>query len=196
MEIDYANIIDSAFPQPPAPVYLLVGSDDAVKREAVDRLVAPMLDPSSSDFDREDIDIGMSESLDGSWSGRILSSAGGMPMFSERRVVIVGNIQRLSKEEQEALAAGVGKLCERTCLVLVAVAPEYDGGRVKARTTVNAKLQSAVAKAGVVVTCDVPSAGDLKARAAAYLRAVGKSAEPAALEIIVQRAVAAAADRG
>jgi DNA polymerase III subunit delta len=196
MELDYSRISEAGFPQPAALVYLFVGSDDALKREAVQRLIEPLLDPSSSDFDREDLDIGLTPIVDSSWTTRILSSAAGMPMFSERRIVVVTNVQRLAKEEQEALAAGVGRICDRSCLVLVAGTPEYDAGRVKARTAIGPKLQAAVAKAGVVVTCDVAAAGDLKARAAAYVRRFGKTAEPAALDVVVQRAVAAAADRG
>lgn len=196
MELGYDRIAASGFPQPASLVYLFTGSDDAVKREAVAALVKPLLDPSSSDFDREDIDIGMTPPTEGSWSNQILSSAAGMPMFSERRIVVVTNVHRLGKEDQDSLAEGLSKLCERSCLLLVAGAPEYDGGRVKGRSAVGTKLQTAAAKCGVVVICDAPAAGDLKSRASRYLADLGKNAEPAALDVIVQRAVAAAAERG
>lgn len=196
MELDYAQLPPSGFPEPAALVYLFTGNDDALKREAVNRLVEPLLDPSTKDFDREDIDVGAVSASDEPWPTRILSSAGGVPMFSERRIVVVTNVQHMSKEEQETLAAGVSRLGDRTCLALVAGTPEYDAGKVKSKTAVVTKLQAAVSKAGIVVTCDVPAAGDLKSRAMAYLRQAGKTADPPALDIFVQRAVAAAADRG
>ena len=196
MELDYAQLPPSGFPQPAALVYLFAGSDDALKKEGVEKLITPLLDPSTADFDREDIDVGAVSMSDESWPTRILSSAGGVPMFSERRIVVATNVQRLSKEEQESLATGVAKLGDRTCLVLVAGAPEYDGGKIKGKSAVGQKLQAAVSKAGVVVTCDAPAAQDLKERAVRHLRAAGKTADGQALDIFVQRAVAAAADRG
>lgn len=195
MEVDYANIGRDGFPQPAARIYLFAGSDDAIKREAVQRLIEPLLDPSSADFDREDLDPGMTPLVDGTWTSRILSSAAGMPMFSERRIVVVTNIQRLSKEEQDALAAGLTQVCDRSCLILVAAAPEYEAGKPKGRG-VQTKLLNAVQKLGTVVICDAPVAADLKSRAIAYLRTAGKTAEPGALEVFVQRALAAVAERG
>ncbi|MGO8670275.1 MAG: DNA polymerase III subunit delta [Capsulimonadaceae bacterium] len=195
MELEYTRVAQEGFRGTPARVYLLTGSDDGVKREALQRLVEPLLDPAFADFDREDLDIGVTPLSDGNWATRILASAAGMPMFSERRIVVATNAQRLSKEEQDAVASGLTGLCERTCLVLIAAAPEYDGGKVKGRA-IGAKLQAAVSKAGVVVICDAPQAADLKSRAAAIVRAAGKTAEPAALDIAVRRAVTAAAGRG
>ncbi|MEO7715694.1 MAG: DNA polymerase III subunit delta [Capsulimonas sp.] len=194
MEIDYSKLGAKGFPQPAERVYLFTGSDDALKREGVARLTDPLLDPSAADFDREVRDVGSSGAEDLA-ATQILASAGGVPMFSERRVVVITNIQRLSKEEQDDLAAGLGKLGSLTCLVLIAAAPEYEAGKVKGRS-VSTKLQNAVTKTGAVVVCDAPLAGDLKSRAAAYLKTLGKTAEPAALEVIVQRAVSAASDRG
>ncbi|BDI33286.1 hypothetical protein CCAX7_53370 [Capsulimonas corticalis] len=195
MEIDYSKLGAKGFPQPAERVYLFTGSDDALKREGLARLTDPLLDPSAADFDREARDVGSAGSEDLA-AMQILASAGGVPMFSERRVVVVTNIQRLSKEDQDDLAAGLGKLGSLSCLVLIAGAPEYEAGKIKGRSAVSTKLQNAVAKAGAVVVCDAPLAADLKSRAASYLKTLGKTAEPAALEVIVQRAVSAASDRG
>lgn len=194
MELNFPQIARSGFPKPAARVYLFVGGDDALKREAVDKLTIPLLDPSSADFDREVFEVGLDNDADQVRS--ILAAAAGAPMFSERRVVVANNVQRLGKDEQDTLAAGLQRLCELSCLVLVAGAPEYEGGRPKGRTTVGTKLQNAAAKAGVVVTCDPPGAADLKSRAAEILRERGKTAEPAALEVLSRTAIIAAADRG
>lgn len=196
MELDYAKLAAKGFPKPIARVYLLQGSDDALKREAVLKLTEPLLDPTMADFDREERDVPSSGGGDGDIARQMLASAGGAPMLSERRVVIVTNVHRLGKEDQDGLAVGLGTLGERSCLVLIAGAPEYDAGKVKGRSTVGTKLANAVAKAGAVVLCDAPGAGDLKSRATALLKSRGKTMEPEALQIILQRAVAAAADRG
>ena len=194
MELNYTAVARSGFAQPAKRVYLFVGGDDALKREAVSRLIAPLLDPSSADFDREVFEIGVDANAD--QAQNILSAAAGAPMFSERRVVVVNNVQRMSKEEQEVLAAGLSRVCELSCLILVAGAPEYEGGRPKSRTAVSAKLQTAAGKAGDVVICDPPAAADLKSRAVEILRERGKTAEPAALEVLARTAVIASADRG
>ena len=198
MELNYAQIAAKGFPKPIQRVYLLHGTDDALKREALARLTEPLLDPSFADFDSERREISPTGggATEESVAAQILASAGGAPMASERRVVIVQGAQRLGKEDQEALAAGLEKLGPLSCLVLVAGAPEYEAGKVKARTAVGTKLVNAVAKHGATVVCDAPSEGDLKARAAATLKARGKSIAPEAWALLLKHASAVAADRG
>ena len=181
MELNYAQIAAKGFPKPPQRVYLLHGTDDALKREALKRLTEPLLDPSFADFDSETREISPTGggATDESLAASILASAGGAPMASERRVVVVEGVQRLGKEDQDALAAGLEKLGALSCLVLVAAAPEYDAGKVKGKS-VGIKLVNAVAKHGATVLCDAPGEGDLKARAGALLKARGKSIAPEA----------------
>ena len=117
-------------------------------------------------------------------------------MLSERRVVIVTNVHRLSKDDQDTLAAGLVNLGDRSLLALIAGAPEYDAGKVKGRSTVGAKLAGAVAKAGTVVLCEAPAEGDLSARAKALVKSRGKQIEPEALRRLMDRAKSVAAERG
>ena len=193
MDLNYTQIARAGFPSPVARVYLFVGGDDALKKEAAEKLITPLLDPSSADFDREVFEVG---SENGGDVQSILAAAAGAPMFSDRRVVVANQVQRFSKEEQEALAAGLSRVCELSCLVLIAGAPEYEGGRPKGKTTIGTKLQNAAGKAGVIVTCDPPAAADLKTRAIEILKEQGKTAEPGALEVLSRTAIIAAADRG
>jgi DNA polymerase III delta subunit len=79
--------------------------------------------------------------------------------------------------------------------VLVAGATEYEAGKAKGRA-LGAKLLAAVAKAGATVLCDAPGKGALQARAQALLKERGKTVEPAALALIMDRAKAVAAERG
>ena len=195
MELDYARLAAKGFPMPPARVYLFTGSDDALKREAVLKLTTPLLDPGMADFDREEMDVPPTGGADDDLARRILASAGGAPMLSERRVVVVTTVQRLGKEDQDTLAAGLPALGAQTCLALVAGATEYEAGKVKGKT-LTTKFVQAVAKAGATVLCDAPPAADLKSRAVALVKARGKTIAPEALDIIIRRATATATDRG
>ena len=195
MELDYSKLA-KGFPQPIERVYLFTGSDDALKREALLKLTGPLLDPSFADFDREERDIPPTGAGEAGEAARaILASAGGVPMASARRVVIVTSVQRLGKEDQEVLAAGLPKLGDLSCLVLIAGATEYDAGKVKGKT-LGTKLLNAVAKAGASVLCDAPGDSGLQARANALLKTRGRTIEPAALSLIMDRAKATAAERG
>ncbi len=195
MELNYATFAAKGFPAPIGRAYLFTGSDDALKREAVQKLTVPLLDESMADFDREEIDVSGAGAGDEEFVRRILASAGGAPMLSARRVVVVTNVQRLGKEDQDMLAAGLAALGPQTCLVLVAGATEYEAGKVKGKT-VGAKLTNAIAKVGATVLCDAPASADLKARATMLVKARGKTIAPDALELILKRATATASDRG
>ena len=195
MELDYSKLA-KGFPKPIQRVYLFLGSDDALKREALLKLTGPLLDPSFADFDREERDVpptGAGEP--GETARAILASAGGVPMASERRVVVVTNVHRLGKEDQDALAAGLPKLGELSCLALVTAATEYDAGKIKGKT-LGTKLLNAIAKTGATVLCDAPGESGLQSRANALLKERGKTIEPAALGLIMDRAKAMAAERG
>lgn len=195
MELDYSKLA-KGFPKPIERVYLFNGSDDALKREALLKLTTPLLDPSFADFDREERDIPPTGQGEGGETARaILASAAGVPMASERRVVIVTNVHRLGKEDQDVLALGLPKLGDLSCLVLIAGATEYDAGKVKGKT-LGTKLLNALSKAGATVLCDAPSDSGLQARANALLKERGKTIEPPALALILDRAKATAAERG
>jgi len=204
MELSYASVIAKGFPKDPARVYLLQGSDDALKREALQRLTEPLLDPSYADFDREEIDVPASGGTEDDLSRRILASAAGVPLASARRVVVVTNVHRLSRGktedknsegQQEVLAAGLPKLGTLSCLVLIAGAPIYDAGKVKG-SVVGLKLVNAVNKEGVLLLCDAAPTGDLKSRAQSLLKERGKTIDPEGLAILLARAASVASDRG
>jgi DNA polymerase-3 subunit delta len=183
---------------PLARVYLLLGGDDALKREATEQLLEAGLDPGFADFDRETIDLGAGGNAaeDGEDPCvQILSAAGSAPFGSPRKVVIVRSVQRLAKDRQDTLAAGLAKLGALTLLILVADAPEYEAGRSKGRQVENA-LRKAVASAGTVVVCDALQAGDLRSRARNLIQESGKTADEAAISALVAKASSASAAPG
>lgn len=198
-EVAYNSAKNGAgFTDPLAKVYLLIGSDDALKREAVGRLVEAGLDASFADFDRETLDFGAGGNAteDGDDPAmRILAAAGAVPFGSPRKVVTVNGVQKLAKDRQEALAAGIGRLGQMTLLILVADAPEFEAGRPKGRQVENA-LKKAAAAAGMVVSCDPLQGGDLKARARALIAQSGKRADEAVIAALVGRATSVSGAAG
>ena len=197
-ELIYGKSTSEKFPGDPARVTLLTGGDDALKREAMGRLLKAALDPAFADFDRETIDLGAGG--DGNEGGedpvvKILAAASAAPFMSPRRVVLVESVQRLSKERQDALAEGLGKLGALSCLILMADPQEYEGGRPKGKSVENS-LRKAVNAAGVVVVCEAPDARDLRSRAEVLLETAGKSAPPEVIDILIARATAASGSSG
>src|SRR5665213_1615707 len=145
MQSDFSSL-NGVLPNPIPRVTLIMGTDDGLKSEAVHLLVSKVVDPEFADIDHEEVDVPHSGSDN---LGRtIVSMSMGMPMFSERRVIVVSNIQRLNKEDQDALIAGIDQLGERSCLVLVAGTPEFDSGKIKAKSVASAALVKAVDKFG------------------------------------------------
>jgi len=197
-EMAYSKVAGGAFPGELARIYLIVGSDDALKHEAISRLLNVALDPAFADFDRESIDLGAGG--DGSEGSddpvvRILSAAAAAPFMSPRRVVMASSVQRLTKERQEALADGLKRVGALSCLILVADAQEFDGGKPKGKSVENALKKAAILE-GVVLVCDAPDARDLRSRATALIAERGKRAEPEVLDILIARAAAAAGASG
>ena len=176
----------------------MLGSDDALKREALLKLTGPLLDPSFADFDREERDIPPTGAGEAGEAARaILASAGGVPMASERRVVVVTNVHRLGKEDQDALAAGLPKLGDLSCLVLIA-----GGDRVRRRVRSKAARRSGQSwstpppKPARRCCAMRRAKAACKSRANALLKERGKTIEPAALALIMDRAKATASERG
>ena len=195
MELDFSQI-NAGIPQPLAEVYLLHGSDDALKRQALDAIKGAAIDPSSADFDCEECDVPPSGAADADLVRRVISAAAGLPMLSPRRVVILTGVQRLSKEDQDLLASGFTQLADTSCLILISGVPDYDSGKLRAKSVPTAKLMAAAARAGATVLCNAPRGADLRARAAAIVKERGKTIASDALERLLRPAAAAAAERG
>jgi DNA polymerase-3 subunit delta len=177
-EINYSNAVKKpgAFPPVPLPpVMLLVGTDDGLKREALNATLQAALDPDFADFDHEEIDLSLgSASEDMSDAvGKILQAAGAAPFSSPKRVVTVASVQKLTKERQDLLASLLPRISEFSLVILIADAQEMEAGRPKGKQ-IELALRKAVSKIGAVVVCDSPEGADLRSRAAAMLLRAGK----------------------
>jgi DNA polymerase-3 subunit delta len=181
-----------------SPVYLVQGSDDVLKREIVDRLRTLALDPEFADFDYNSIDLGPAGSdAEGAADPvmKVLSAVGTAPFMSARRVVLATSIQRLTAERQAALGQGIASLGSLSLLILVADAPEIEAGRPKGRA-LEASFKRAVATHGVVVNCDMPQTGDLRARAQQLFDEWGLRADPAVCGAVAEYASTVSANAG
>ena len=183
-------------PEPLSRVYLLTGSDDALKHEALTRLRAAALDPGFADFDQETVDLTAGSGEEGTDPvARILEAANSAPFASPRKVVTVVSAQRLPKERQEALAENLARLGALSLLILVADAVEMEAGKPKGKQIENA-LKKAVAIVGAIVVCDSMQGSDLKTRLTAILKARGKTAGPGVVEALLARAESASSGTG
>jgi len=181
-----------------ARVYLLLGSDDSLKREILARLQELALDPDFADFDRETIDLGPGSSIPDGESDpavRILGAAGMAPFMSPRRVVFVASVHRLPKERQSVLADSVKQLGAVSLLIMVADAPEWEAGRPKGRQ-LEASFKKTIATYGTVVNCDAPQGADLRSRAQELLIGWGKRPDSRVLDALSEHAVAVSANAG
>lgn len=96
------------------PVYLLLGPEELLCREALEMLREKALTPGSADFDLSEFEGGAAT------ASEILDAANTFPMMSARRLVVVRDAGRIREADQEALLAGIGTLSPKTVLVLLA----------------------------------------------------------------------------
>jgi DNA polymerase-3 subunit delta len=166
-------------------IYLLQGQDDRRKRQALQELLDRLVDPAGRDFDLEWLDA------DGATGEDVLAALGSLPMFSERRVVVLQNAGRLRhprhRGDGERLAAALPKLSDSTCLLLVAWAEAEEDSRRK--SVVGEKLEAAIKKAGGEVMNFAPPR---KAEEAAPFvvqeaRALGKTIAPPVAVLLARR---------
>lgn len=121
--------------QAAAPVYLIVGEEDLLRDRAVAALKEAVLG-ESGDFNY-DLFYG-----DEAGGAEVLTCASEMPVFAERRLVIVKTAEKLSAKEGEVLLRYLASPMETTTLVFVS--PKLDG---------RLKFSQALARAAVTVDC-------------------------------------------
>lgn len=121
--------------QAAAPVYLIVGEEDLLRDRAVAALKEAVLG-ESGDFN---YDLFYGDEASGA---DVLTCASEMPVFAERRLVIVKTVEKLSAREGEILMRYLASPMETTTLVFVS--PKLDG---------RLKFSQALARAAVTVDC-------------------------------------------
>jgi len=148
-------------------IYLLEGEELLLRREVLAAIENAALgsDPSTRAFGRQVFPGAEARVED------ILAAAAGMPMFGERRLVIVDGVDRLRKNDREALVPALGTVPDTTVLVLIA--DKLDG-----RLTTTRDLR---ARAALIPVSELPAALVPKWIAARF-QALGHTVAPAAVQ--------------
>lgn len=101
-----------------APVYFLYGDEPFLAERASRRIVERAVDPAMKDFN---LNIYYGSDCKGT---EILDTAQTLPMFAERRVVLVKRAEGLPSATQEGLLPYLANPCPETCLIFVAGKPD------------------------------------------------------------------------
>ena len=97
-----------------APIYLLTGEESYLIQSALDRLLESALDPSARDFNYAQIDG------KGATSEVILNEVQSLPVFSERRLVVLKSADAIQATEANRLTGYLMDPAPTTCLAVVA----------------------------------------------------------------------------
>lgn len=100
------------------PVYFFYGDEPFLVERFGQRLVERAVDPSLKDFN---LNIYYGPECKGT---EILDTAQTLPMFSDRRVVVVRQADKLSVVTQEGLVPYLTNPCPETCLIFLAAKPD------------------------------------------------------------------------
>jgi DNA polymerase-3 subunit delta len=149
-------------------VYLIYGSEELLLERAVKRLRDRLAAVADLDFNLEAFDGGATS------SDEIVNAANTMPFMSDRRLVIVRDVDKLDAAALEALAAYARDPAPSTCLVLVAT-----------KVARNSKLYRAVAATGVAYEYAAPKRSEYAGEVVKLLRERGKRISHGAAQQLV-----------
>jgi len=96
------------------PVYLIFGEQDLLLERALEQLKRNVGEVADLDFNSETFD-GESADVD-----EIVAACNTLPFASERRLVVVRNVEKMGKDATDALVSYVGNPADTTILALVA----------------------------------------------------------------------------
>lgn len=179
--MEVAEFLKTVGTAKPSPIYLFCPHRAPNAREAtfeplqaqraVDKLVARFVDPGLKDLIYNSYLAVESDPIE------IVSVARTVPFLAEYRVVVVQGANHFEKGEAgDPLFAYLESPCESTILILVA--PTIDR---------RLKLYKLCEKAGTVVTCPELREAQAAAWARAEIKERGKSIEPNALKMLIER---------
>lgn len=154
------------------PVYLVHGDEPYLIEETVAMIVDKAVSGTSSEFDIETFRARESMAED------VVSSCMTVPMLSERRVVVVKEINVWKASEQNVVAQCVEGASGSTCLVLSCYEKLKPGNR----------LYSAAGKSGAVVEARRPYGRDLMSEIGRLAKKSGKSLDRDAVELLLDLA--------
>ncbi len=149
-------------------VYLIHGSEDVLLDRAVKRLRDRVAAVADLDFNMDTFEAEESSVDD------ILTAANTMPFMSDKRLVVVRGVERLTAEQSEPLVAYAKDPAPYTCLVLVA-----------AKVNKNTRLYRAVAALGGAFEYAAPKRGEYPAEVTRALKEAGKTISGEAAQAVI-----------
>ena len=154
-------------PNPASPsVYLFVGKEKYLKERAINELRSRSLDSSSGELDYKVLH-GSDTSAD-----EIINSGKTVPFFSSKRLIVVKDFDRLSKEDISKVAAYIKNPNQHTCLII-----DSDDASIL-------KDEPSIARHAKVLRFAPLSDNELSNWIKRYLSMQGKTIEDDALEIL------------
>lgn len=150
------------------PVYLIYGSEPLLLERAEKRLRDRLAAVADLDFNLDVFDGGSASADD------VLNAANTMPFMSDRRLVIVKDVDKMDSAATERLTDYAKDPAPYTCLVLVAT-----------KVAKNTKLYKAVAGSGVAFEYAAPKRNEYAGEVVRLLKERGRRITPAAAQILV-----------
>ena len=148
------------------PVFLFIGKEKYLKERAIGELRSRSLDSSSGELDYKVLH-GSDTSAD-----EIINSAGTIPFFSSKRLIVVKDFDKLSKEDISKVISYIKNPNQHTCLVI-----DSDDASIL-------KNEPSIARYAKVVKFAPLSDNELSNWIKKYLSAQGKKIDGDALEIL------------
>lgn len=162
-------------------VFAYYGADDRLKRIALDRLLAGLIDPDFQDFDLEIITGGDLT------ANRLMQSSSQAPFASKRRVVVITEADDIPLAEQHTIAEKLDKLPDSACVVFVTPSPELQDGKPKKGSELNADLMKVIKKIGQAIDFPLLRDQDAMSMVRDMLKEHGKTISPTAAALLVRR---------
>ena len=166
-----------------APVYLVLGSDAALRRRALDALIAGFVDSAGNSPPGTLLRMDAAEPPDGDGMDAVIDEARSLPLFAmmsdgPARIVWTAGFDKVTAEAAQGLKTYLEDPVEATCLVLEA--PALDK-----RKTVSKQL----AKTATIVDCEPPkSEADVRRWIEATVAARGCRIERDAVVLLTEMA--------
>jgi DNA polymerase III subunit delta len=148
------------------PVFLFLGTEKYLKERAISELRSRSLDSSSGELDYKVL-YGSDTSAD-----EIISSAGTIPFFSSKRLIVVKDFDKLSKEDTLKITNYIKNPNQHTCLII-----DSDDASIL-------EDSPSIARYAKVLKFAPLSDNELSSWIKKYLSAQGKTIEDDALDIL------------
>jgi DNA polymerase-3 subunit delta len=154
------------------PLYLFLGEEQYLQERAI-RLLFNTLDENGRMFNLAVLSMG-GDAGSKVTAAHVVDTANQLPMMSERRIIVVRDFEKLKEEDCELLLEYLKRPSPTSTVVFQAVSLDQ-----------RRKITTGLFKACTVVTFDLLTEQQVNRRAVQYLKNLGCTIEPAALNHLI-----------